>query len=1176
VSVTVDDFASRSDLSLTFETGTVDESTYTLKGNAALVADGERTALAVDSGYAALGKLTSIAAARAVTVAFDFNRTELAGKTTRLFWNDGRYGVSVTDGRYSVMVMGADGKQRTFQSAANTAGENGVWKSVALVLDSDAGTVRFYVDGALLIARDGVAMGFDTRPVGEATFGGGPRNGSGFIGLVDDLRIWDEALGAEQVARIGEPGTPAEALLVAEDAAAVAAGGAVTIDVLANDAGAGALAVTAVGTPAGGSVTIADGMLTYTARAGFWGTDRFDYTVADAAGRTASATVTVNVAAPDPLALTADAARIAACGTVLIDVLANDGGHGDLRITDIGTPSGGTVTLVGDRLHYEARAGFWGEDRFSYSVTDAFGQAGTAEVTVSVDRPDPLTLTADAVTLAAGGSATIAVLANDSGHGELRITDVDTPAGGTVTVVDGALRYEARDGFAGEDRFEYTVTDAFGQAGSAGVTVTVGTVVDSAEELMAALKAAEGGETILLAPGDYGKLDIYGPNAPWARYASEVTIRSLDPDQMARFGGLKLSEVSNITFDSILFDYVAKVDPVDYERPFQVLSSTAVTIRDSVFDGDLAVSSDPARHGYATGEGLFVRWSSDVTVEGNLFFEWHRGGHFLVNDNFVVRNNVVHSIRSDGFDFAAVQTALIEGNVFRDFVGSPATGDHMDMIQFWTAGTTRPTTDVTIRGNVLDSGSGSWTQSIFMRNDLVDTGVAGPELYYRNVRIEDNVIRNAHGNAIVVGETVGVVVANNTVAHSVATAAGSTMYVPIITVAAASEDVAITGNYAHAVSTARDGWTVADNVLIQRTTPGAPGYYGDIFTDGLADHRPAAEALRPYPGLETAGAPSATFDLRPDRPDAFVFATPGGGVARGDIGFRIGDVLDQTGPVSSRGATVLWDFGDGATSTASAPTHRYTEAGVYDTTARITLADGRTVLAQKTVEVEAPVAALVTFDGGLGDLSDVPNPVVTSAGITLVDGAWGKAVRLPGGSEAVTIGRSGELIGHDGYTVLLDYRKAEGTAAGHLVMFGYSFNIGLKSSEITAEVMTDVKSGWIRFSDPSIATTAWRQVALTFSGAEGRATLYLDGAPVGTLEGLSDAVQTGNPSQDIRLGSPWGGGMAGDIDNFTFLRGALSAEEVAAYARAPRPDSADDFDFGPVTDLTGGPWTDPW
>ena len=88
------------------------------------------------------------------------------------------------------------------------------------------------------------------------------------------------------------------------------------------------------------------------------------------------------------------------------------------------------------------------------------------------------------------------------------------------------------------------------------------------------------------------------------------------------------------------------------------------------------------------------------------------------------------------------------------------------MIQFWTSGTTSPSTNITIRGNILNSGAGDWTRSIFMRNEMVDLGLAGDEMFYQNILIENNVIYNAHAHGITVGETDGLTIRNNTILYN--------------------------------------------------------------------------------------------------------------------------------------------------------------------------------------------------------------------------------------------------------------------------------------------------------------------------------------------------------------------------------------------------------------------------
>ncbi|MFN3938918.1 MAG: right-handed parallel beta-helix repeat-containing protein, partial [Gemmobacter sp.] len=162
-------------------------------------------------------------------------------------------------------------------------------------------------------------------------------------------------------------------------------------------------------------------------------------------------------------------------------------------------------------------------------------------------------------------------------------------------------------------------------------------------------------------------------------------------------------------------------------RPFEVQSSTNVTIRNSLFDGDVASGRGELADGYGTAIGLTVRDSKGITVEGNEFSVWWRGLTVSNTKDVTVSGNEIHDMRSDGMNFADVQGVLIENNYIHDFRLSPLSGDHPDMIQFWTAGTTEPSTDIIIRNNTLDIGDGSWTQSIFMRNEMVDTGKAGAE-----------------------------------------------------------------------------------------------------------------------------------------------------------------------------------------------------------------------------------------------------------------------------------------------------------------------------------------------------------------------------------------------------------------------------------------------------------------
>ena len=59
------------------------------------------------------------------------------------------------------------------------------------------------------------------------------------------------------------------------------------------------------------------------------------------------------------------------------------------------------------------------------------------------------------------------------------------------------------------------------------------TIVKDAAGLTAALKAAQSGDVIKLAPGDYAAMTLTG-----LKYAGTVTVTSLDPGNMAALTGL--------------------------------------------------------------------------------------------------------------------------------------------------------------------------------------------------------------------------------------------------------------------------------------------------------------------------------------------------------------------------------------------------------------------------------------------------------------------------------------------------------------------------------------------------------------------------------------------------------------------------------------------------------------
>jgi len=226
-------------------------------------------------------------------------------------------------------------------------------------------------------------------------------------------------------------------------------------------------------TPAGNGTAVAnsDGSITYTANAGFSGTDTFQYTIADNQGGV-SLPATVSVVVSQSGSLAGAAAQTFGSQPVNVSVLAGYTGSAhlvDFTLTLVGNPSHGSTTVnkLNGTITYTAAAGFTGTDTFTYTVHDSTGAAyGPATATVIVKRP---IATDDWAGTVGVTPVTLNVLANDSdplGSQNLvasSVTIAAQPANGTVTVhADGTVTYTAAAGFSGTDVFSYTVRDIEG------------------------------------------------------------------------------------------------------------------------------------------------------------------------------------------------------------------------------------------------------------------------------------------------------------------------------------------------------------------------------------------------------------------------------------------------------------------------------------------------------------------------------------------------------------------------------------------------------------------------------------------------------------------------------------------------------------------------------------------
>ncbi|MFO0913885.1 MAG: Ig-like domain-containing protein [Pirellulales bacterium] len=241
--------------------------------------------------------------------------------------------------------------------------------------------------------------------------------------------------------------------------------------------------------PSHGTLTLnADGSFNYTPASGYLGADSFTYRASDGTLTSALTTVALNVVAtntaptgsPDSYNTPEDQTLVV---TATLGVLNNDsdGDEDPLAVAVDGLPSHGSLELRADgSLTYVPEANFFGEDSFTYIVTDGTVESGPINVTITISAVnDPPTTVGDSYTVVSGQSLITSLsnglLVNDSDPESDPITALlaDGPSHGQVQLnSNGTFTYTPNIGYTGPDSFTYFAND--GQQSSAAQSVQIG------------------------------------------------------------------------------------------------------------------------------------------------------------------------------------------------------------------------------------------------------------------------------------------------------------------------------------------------------------------------------------------------------------------------------------------------------------------------------------------------------------------------------------------------------------------------------------------------------------------------------------------------------------------------------------------------------------------------------
>lgn len=360
-------------------------------------------------------------------------------------------------------------------------------------------------------------------------------------------------------------------------------------------------------------------------------------------------------------------------------------------------------------------------------------------------------------------------------------------------------------------------------------------------QLLSALQIAQPGDTISLAYGRYGALNLDGSKyaTNYLKYSGEVKIVSADSSRKAIIDSLTLNGVTNLTFEKIKFDYSTANS--SSAVPFNVNSSKNITFRGDVFGGEFS------QDGFGLGTGLKISQGSAILVENSNFTGFRKGIEAWAVNGLTVQGNSIKDISYDGLVTGHVQGLTIKNNTIA-MKSNPGEDEHRDAIQIWNQGAKVPSSGILIEKNTITS-TDTTTHGIYMGNADAKSAFDFAE-FYSNVTIRGNTIMTGQKLGIAIGQTSGLTVTGNTLIQNASLNDDPrTVTIPLIHVEQDAVDVTITGNIMHGapvvanvswaqVIGASPAWTINDNAIVKLDwNPGDPTVdpWAEVRGNGQAD-----------------------------------------------------------------------------------------------------------------------------------------------------------------------------------------------------------------------------------------------------------------------------------------------------------------------------------------------------
>lgn len=204
--------------------------------------------------------------------------------------------------------------------------------------------------------------------------------------------------------------------------------------------------------------------------------------------------------------------------------------------------------------------------------------------------------------------------------------------------------------------------------------------ITNAAALKKAVSNLKAGDTLRLAPGNYGALTLNN-----AKFSGKVTIESANPAKPAVLSRTLLTNVNNLSFENLKFSWSAPAQLISPPGVMEVKNSSNVHVLNSEFvggaapKGSLIKVNDGAKNdtytvnmsGLGTGTGLVAVSVSNLQVRNSNFKHLTIGTNFNFLTNSKLVANTYSDIAYDAIDLGGVKNMLVEGNWVKSMAYTP-------------------------------------------------------------------------------------------------------------------------------------------------------------------------------------------------------------------------------------------------------------------------------------------------------------------------------------------------------------------------------------------------------------------------------------------------------------------------------------------------------------------------